>query len=126
MRNRVRSYLVASAGALVAASLASYAYAAAAAIKISDQKIKGNEVTVADVTLPKDGLLVINPSDSKGNPLHRDIGHLALKAGEHKSVRVKVSGTQKAGEKLWATLKTDSKMPFKENGKTVEQSFKAL
>ena len=142
MTTRSKSGLAVSASALMTVSFAGYAYAAAASIKVSDQKIFGNEVTVADVNLPKNGFLVIHPSDAKGNLIEKDIGHIALNAGDHKTVKVKLTENHKAGDKLWAMLhedtgkagvyefgasgKTNVDMPFKENGKAVEQAFKAL
>ena len=137
-----KSCLAIPVAALLATAFAGFAYAATASIKVSDQKVTGGEVTIADVNLPKTGFLVIHPSDAKGNLVERDIGHAALTAGDHPSVKVKLSQTPKAGDKLWAMLHEDTgvtgvyefgapgkanvDMPLKENGKPVEQSFKAL
>jgi hypothetical protein len=126
----------------MAASFAGNAYAAAASVKVSDQKISGNEVKIADVNLPKNGFLVIHPSDAKNNLIEKDIGHIALTAGDHKTVKVKLAGTHKAAHKLWAMLHEDTgapgvyefgapgkasvDMPFKANGKAVEKAFKVL
>jgi len=37
---------------------------------------------------PEERLLVIHPSDAKGNLIEKDIGHIALKAGDRKNVKV--------------------------------------
>lgn len=139
---RYKSWLAVSASALMAISFAGVAYAATASLKAADQKISRGEVTIADVNLPKNGFLVIHPSDTKGNLIEKDIGHIALKAGDHKNVKVKLTANHKAGEKLWAMLhedtgtpgvyqfgapgKANADMPFKANGKAVEQAFKLL
>ena len=126
-----KSCLAVSASALMAISFAGYAYAAMASLKVSSQRISSGEVTIADANLPKNGFLVIHPSDAKGNLTEKDIGHTALKAGEHKHVKVLLRGTPKAGEKLFAMLHEDTgkpgvyqfggkakvDMPFKRNGR---------
>ena len=142
MMTRYKPWLAVSASALMAISFAGYAYAATAAVKAENQKISGGAVTIADVNLPKNGFLVIHPSDTQGNLIEKDLGHIALKAGDHKNVRVKLTGNHKAGEKLWAMLhedtgtpgvyqfgtkgKANADMPFKADGKAVEQAFKLL
>ena len=116
------------------------ASAASAMLKVSDQKPSGETVTIADASLPADGFLVIHPSDASGNLVEKDIGHVALKPGDHKAVKVQLMGTHKAGEKLWAMLHEDTgvkgkyefgeagksnvDMPMKDDGKVVEQAFK--
>ncbi|MFM9939334.1 MAG: hypothetical protein ACKVP7_07550 [Hyphomicrobiaceae bacterium] len=120
--------------------IAGPALAAPATLTVSDQKAVDDTITIADVNLPKNGFLVIHPSDAKGNLIEKDIGHLALTAGDHKAVKVKLTGAIKAGDKLWAMLHEDTgtagqyefgmagknnvDMPLKENGKVVENAFK--
>lgn len=136
--NSIRSGVL--GGLFAATTSIGIAYAAGAIIKVSDQKFTGGEVTIADVNLPTDGFLVIHPSDASGNLIERSIGQVALKAGDHKAVKVKLAETHKAGDKLWAMLhedtgvkgtyefgiadKTGVDMPLKENGKAVEAAFK--
>jgi hypothetical protein len=140
MRTPINSPIIATA--LIALSFAGYAHAAGASVKASDQKATADTVTIADADLPQSGFLVIHPSDANGNLIEKDIGHIALSAGDHKSVKVTLTGTYKPGDKLWAMLHEDTgtkgvyqfgapgkanvDMPLKANGKVVEQSFKLL
>jgi len=68
----------------MAIAFARVAYAATASLKDADQKISRGEVSIADVNLPKNGFLVIHPSDIKGNLIEKDVSHIALKAGDYK------------------------------------------
>jgi hypothetical protein len=129
-----------SMGVVVAgAMLVGPAAAATASLTVIDQKASGDQITVGDVSMPKDGFLVIYPTDAEGNFIDKAIGHTALKAGDHRSVKVTLNGTQKPGEKLVAILHEDTgnkgtyeygmagksnvDMPLKDKGKVVEESF---
>ena len=133
--------LVALAVLCAATSLAGLAVAAApASIKVSGQNIAGDEVTITDVNLPRDGFLVIYPSDANGELVERAIGYVALSAGDHGAVKVHLNEKPKAGDKLWATLHEDARvrghygfgrpgqtnigMPMKVYGRIVARSFK--
>ena len=69
----------------------------------------------------------------------RIIGYAALKAGDHKNVTVRLTGTHKAGETLWAVArqskgryplghpgKSNIGAPFMQDGKPVDESFRTL
>ena len=111
-----------------------------ASIKVSGQKMTDDEVTIAEVNLPRDGILVIYPSDSNGELVERVIGYVALSGGDHKAIKVHLNEKPKAGDKLWATLHKDTRvrghygfgmpgqtnigMPMKVYGRIVARSFK--
>jgi hypothetical protein len=133
--------LVAVAVLCAVTSLAGLAVAATpASIKVSGQKITGEEVTIVEVNLPRDGFLVIYPSDANGNLIERPIGEVALSAGNHNAVKVHLTEQHETGDKLWATLHEDTRvrayygfgvpgqtiigMPMKVDGRIVARSFK--
>ena len=125
----------------MAISFAGVAYAATASLKGRPKDSRG-EVTIGRRQSPEERLPRHPSSDAKGNLIEKDIGHIALKAGDRKNVKVKLREDPKAGEKLWAMLdedtgttgvylfgppgKANADMPFKANGKAVEQAFKML
>jgi len=139
MLTRAKSIGALALATAAGAAFAGAAYAASPSINVTDQKLTGNTVTIADVNLPKNGFIAIHGSDASGKMTDRIIGYAALKAGDHKGVKVHVTGTHKAGETLWAAaheakgrflLGTRSKSnigsPFMQGGKTVDESFKTL
>jgi hypothetical protein len=71
-------------------------------VAVTDQKLARNSVTIADVNLPKHGFVAIHASDAGGKMTSRIVGYTALRAGDHKGVRVHLTGTHRAGETLWA------------------------
>ncbi len=58
----------------------------------------------------------------------KPVGHVALPAGDHRDIKVKLSSDLKPGTKLWAVLEKSgsSSAPFKDAGQPAEQSFKVL
>ncbi len=137
--NYVKSIIVASAGTVLAtAALVKLAYAATPpSIIAMEQSAKGGDVSITYANLPKDGFLVIHPSNSKGGMSEKSLGYVALKAGDHRRVIVKLNEPVKPGEKLWAALHQDTGSKgvyqagkanvdplFTDSGKPVEQSFK--
>ena len=131
-------FLVALAVLLAATGLA--VAASPASIRVSGQEITDDEVTIAEVNLPRAGFLVIYPSDANGELVERAIGYVALSAGDHGAVKVHLNEKPKAGDKLWATLHEDARvrghygfgrpgqtnigMPMKVYGRIVARSFK--
>ncbi|HWE15854.1 MAG TPA: hypothetical protein VG758_01530 [Hyphomicrobiaceae bacterium] len=121
------------------AAFSGAAYAASPSVTVTDQKLVRNSVTIADVNLPKNGFVAIHASDAGGKMTSRIVGYAALRAGDHKGVRVHLTGTQKAGETLWAVAhqakgrylfgnrsRSNIGTPFMQDGKTVDEAFKTL
>jgi hypothetical protein len=132
-----------SIGALALATVAAAAFAGAVyaqspSINVTDQKPTRNTVTIADVNLPKKGFVAIHASDASGNMNNKIVGYAALRAGDHKGVKVRLTGAHKAGETLWVVAhetkgrylgsrrKRNIGAPFTQDGKIVDQSFKTL
>jgi hypothetical protein len=91
----------------MAISFAGVAYAATASLKGRPKDSRG-EVTIGRRQSPEERLPRHPSSDAKGNLIEKDIGHIALKAGDRKNVKVKLREDPKAGEKLWAMLDEDT------------------
>ena len=108
-------------------------------VSVMNQKQIGGDVTIAEADIPANGYLAIHASDVKGAMSDQTLGYVALTAGDHKSVKVKLTGSLKPGDKLWATLHDDNgtkgkfeygmagKMnvdqPLKVDGKMIEMPF---
>ena len=92
------------------------------------QKTKGGSVSIEYAYLPKDGFLVIHPSDKNGKMRSNVIGQEELDAGAHDHVSVKVDVPLKSGQRLWAELQqkpfaNGSSHPFQADGMPVQESF---
>lgn len=130
---------VCAAAALSLTAGLAFAATQPARLTVTNQKVIGSEVSIADAQLPADGFLAIHASDTNGAITDRTLGYVALKAGDHKAVKVRLSSAPKAGEKLWAVLhgdtgtkgtfefgqtgKTNVDMPLMEGSKAVEMPF---
>jgi hypothetical protein len=130
MRSTINATIVA---VVLAAAVGSPAVAIAAtgtapSIIAMEQNAKGGEVSITYAYLPKDGFLVVHPSDKRGKMSSVVLGQRKLSAGDHRNVNVKLSGTVKSGEKLWAELQqkpfaSGTKRPFEDHGMPIEESF---
>lgn len=76
-------------------------------LEVSDQPIVDNSVTAARVFAAGDGWLVVhtNTADNKPGPV---IGQSMVMAGENGDVKVALSQTPQAGDKLWPMLHIDA------------------
>jgi hypothetical protein len=72
-----------------------------------DQKLEGNAVTVKYAHLLTAGYLVVYGSDADGNPSKEPLGHVALKAGDHRDVKVELSQAPPSDTRLWTSLYKD-------------------
>ncbi len=131
-RRTQRPYLLSTVLALVVAplltvgALAANVAATAPSITALNQKVHGADVSITYAYLPKDGSLTIFPSDASGRMAKEPVGEVTLKAGDYRNVKVQLSSQPKAGTRLWAVLEQHDGRPFKDYGRTAEQSFKAL
>ncbi len=93
-----------------------------------NQKLEGDNVSIAYAFLPKDGTIAIFASDARGHLGKEPIGLVGLTAGDHYDVNVAVSPLPKSGTKLWAVLEpAGDPQPFmKLDGEPAEQAFKML
>ena len=93
-----------------------------------NQKLKGDDVSIAYAFLPKEGIIAIFGSDARGHMGKEPIGLVGLTAGDHYNVNVALSPLPKSGTKLWAVLeRAGGTQPFtKLDGELAEQTFKML
>jgi LPXTG-motif cell wall-anchored protein len=76
------------------------------AVDASDQPVVDDTITVATVTAGQDGWIVAH-LDENGAP-GKVLGQTAVKAGENKDVKIKLSEDVPAGGKLWPMLHIDA------------------
>lgn len=82
-----------------------------ASITAADQAVSNNQITIASVTLVKDGWLVVHNDDGTGNiTLPGIIGKKYLTAGTHTNVVIDLDNTNTytAGQKLFPMVHIDS------------------
>ena len=108
---------VASTGALAVAVLSVGGLATSAHAEINtaatppsvlvlEQKLQQDQVMLEYAFLQKNGYVAIYGSDKDGKPSKDVIGHVELKAGEHRKVMVKV-GPVAPGTALWTSIHTE-------------------
>ena len=125
-----RSFLTAAAFAfafaplLTVGALAANRAATAPSVIALNQKIKNDDVSITYAYLPKDGTLAIFESNGSGKMTGKPIGQVALKAGEHRDVKVQLESQPTSGTRLRAVLEQQGGKALK--GRPGEQSFKAL
>jgi hypothetical protein len=100
--------MLASANATTAPSGTVSTVATPPRVLIFDQKVTGNQVSVEYANLQRNGYVVIYPSDATGQPKKEALGHTALKAGDHRDVKVKLSSAPQPGAVLWASIYVDT------------------
>lgn len=139
MRTGMKSLSALATVIAAGTALVSVAYAQSPSLNVSDQKLARNTVTIADVNLAKNGFIAIHASDANGKMTNKVIGYAAIGAGDHKDVKVDLTGTHKAGETLWVVAhqtkgrllfgtrgKGNIGAPVMQDGKIVDEPFKTL
>jgi hypothetical protein len=74
---------------------------------VFDQKPQSGQVMVEFAHLPSDGYVVLYAAGTDGQPIREPIGHVELKAGDHRNISVKLSTAAQSGTQMWAALYTD-------------------
>lgn len=76
---------------------------------VLDQPVKNKAIDITYANLPRDGFVVVLGSDAHGKPmLTSQIGVAELKAGDHRNIKVMLTGATRPGEKLWVSLYDDA------------------
>ena len=76
-------------------------------VLVFDQKSEGSSVIIKYAQLPRAGYIAIYNSDATGKVTGEPLGHVALKAGDHRDVKVQLSKAPPASAKLRAALYED-------------------
>ena len=76
-------------------------------ITIFDQKPADGSVLVKYAYIPKDGYIVIYGAGSDGKAADDPLGSVALKAGDHRDVKIKLSEPPASKTTLWAAMYED-------------------
>jgi len=77
-------------------------------VLVFNQKLTNGAVDVAYANIPSKGYLVVMGSDAQGMPQGAPIGSASINAGDHRNVKVKLTGEAKTGDKLWVSMSLDS------------------
>lgn len=75
-----------------------------ASVIVFDQKLDGSDVKVSYVYAPEKSFAVIYGSDPHGKRTGAALGSTALEPGDHRDVKVPISGQVKSGDALWVSL----------------------
>jgi hypothetical protein len=75
-----------------------------ASVIVFDQKLDSPEVRVSYIFAPEKSFAVIYGSDEKGPDTKKVLGELAVNPGDHRDLKVPLSGSAKSGDALWVAL----------------------
>ena len=76
-------------------------------VLIFDQKLRNGEVTVEYAYLPTNGYVIVYGADKDGKAIREPLGHVELKAGDHRKFAIKLTTAPPVGESMWAALYVD-------------------
>lgn len=77
---------------------------APASVIVFNQKLDGSNVKLTYAYAPQNGFAVVYGSDQHGKPDNKVLGSIALTAGDHRDVKIPISGDVKQGSPLWVSL----------------------
>lgn len=77
-------------------------------VLVFDQTLVNGAVEVKYANIPWKGYAAVLGSDDKGMPAGTPLGAQPINAGDHRDVKVVLSGQPKTGEKLWVSLYFDT------------------
>jgi hypothetical protein len=111
MQHIIRPALATGLASAVVVGLNIAAYAETSAtppsVLIFDQKPQDGKVMVEYAHLPSNGYVVLYGADKNGQPIREPIGHVELKAGDHRRVDIKLYTAPQSGTHMWAALYSD-------------------
>lgn len=112
MQHSVKARLTAAGLAsvfVVNFSIAAYAEVSATppSVLIFDQELQNGVITVEYAYLPINGYVVLYSADKNGQPIRDPLGHVELKAGDHRNIAVALNSSPQSGQSMWAALYVD-------------------
>lgn len=75
---------------------------------VFNQKLNSGAVDITYANIPAKGYLVVMGSDAQGMANGAPLGSASIGAGDHRNVKVKLTGEVKAGDRLWVLMALDS------------------
>jgi opacity protein-like surface antigen len=76
-------------------------------VVVFNQKAEGKTIKLSYAYLPKDGYAAIHAADANGKPTGEAIAHVALKAGDHRDIKLTFNAEPKTGATYWVALYTE-------------------
>ncbi|MBS0234687.1 MAG: hypothetical protein JSR99_14510 [Proteobacteria bacterium] len=110
---------------LLAGTAAFAASSTPASIIAMSQKPKNNSVTITYAFLPKAGSLDLYAAGRSGKREGKPLASVALKAGDHRDVEMKLTPVPDKGARLVAVIE-QSGQPIKHSGDRPERTFSVL
>ena len=111
MQHIIRPVVAAGLASAILVNLTIAAYAETSAtppsVLIFDQKPQDGQITVEYAYLPSNGYVVLYGADKNGQPVHEPLGHIELKAGDHRKIGIKLNNATQNGKTMWAALYVD-------------------
>ena len=111
MQHIIRPGVAAGLASAVVVGLTIAAYAEISAtppsVLIFDQKPQDGTIKLEYAHLPSNGYVVLYGADKEGLPIREPLGHVELKAGDHRNIAIKLNTAPQSGELLWAALYVD-------------------
>jgi hypothetical protein len=77
-------------------------------IIIRNQSLDNNQVTLDYAFLPQKGYAVVYKAGDERKPTGEPLGHVPLDAGDHRNVKIELSGDVAAGSELLVSLYQDA------------------
>lgn len=91
-----------------------------------NQRPKGGDVSITYANLPQKGTLVLFEGDGRGRMGKTRVGKVALDAGDHRNIKVRLSPMPRNGARLYAVLEQSNGKPFQNQRSNTDRSFKVL
>ena len=57
--------------------------------------------------LPSNGYVVLYGPDKNGQPIREPLGHIELKAGDHRKFSIKLNDATQSSDSIWAAIYVD-------------------
>ena len=111
MQHIIRPVVAAGLASAIVVNLTIAAYAETSAtppsVLIFDQKPQDGQITVEYAYLPSNGYVVLYGADKNGQPIREPLGHIELKAGNHRKFSIKLNNAAQSSDSMWAALYVD-------------------
>jgi hypothetical protein len=98
-----------------------------ASVIAMNQKAKDDSVSITYAYAPKNGTLEIFSANPEKASSAKPLGEVALSAGDHRDISVKLNPEPKAGTQLWAVVEQGKgPKPFSNLDGPAQQTYKVM